>query len=164
MATAVVNTILQHGIFSSASESARASAAATTDEVELNSPYQDVESAFDVELFQTQLTSNVEEGCKYESRVMEGIWAAAPYLHNGSVSSLEELLKPANERASEFMIGTDYDIDSVGMAKEQSRFGYTLVTTGCDDINSGNSRCGHEFGTDLDPEEKRALIEYLKFL
>ena len=164
LATAVVNTILQHGIFSSASESARASAAATTDEVELNSPYQDVESAFDVELFQTQLTSNVEEGCKYESRVMEGIWAAAPYLHNGSVSSLEELLKPANERALEFMIGTDYDIDSVGMAIEQSRFGYTLVTTGCDDINSGNSRCGHEFGTDLDPEEKRALIEYLKFL
>ena len=164
LATAVVNSILQHGLFSSTSESARTSLAVPTADVELVSPYQDVESAFDLEQFQTQLSLSVSEGCKYESRVMEGIWAAAPYLHNGSVRSLEELLKPANERAAEIELGTDYDIDAVGMSEEQSRFGYTLVTTGCDDLNSGNSRCGHEFGTDLSDEDKRALLEYLKFL
>ena len=41
---------------------------------------------------------------------------------------------------------------------------YTLKTTDCSDRNSGNSRCGHEFGTQLSPAEKRALIEYLKVL
>ena len=33
----------------------------------------------------------------YEARVLYGIWAAAPYLHNGSVPTLEDLLKPASE-------------------------------------------------------------------
>lgn len=40
----------------------------------------------------------------YESRVLQGIWAAAPYLHNGSVPTLEELLKPAAERVESFPV------------------------------------------------------------
>jgi hypothetical protein len=102
--------------------------------------------------------------CAYEARVLEGIWAAAPYLHNGSVPTLEELLKPASERLATFEVGPNYDIESVGLAAEQTRFDYTLETTGCDDPASGNSRCGHEYGTMLSPEKKRALLEYLKFL
>ncbi|GGK33917.1 di-heme-cytochrome C peroxidase [Salinarimonas ramus] len=103
-------------------------------------------------------------GCAYESRVLHGIWAAAPYLHNGSVQSLEELLKPASERKASFALGPTYDIEAVGLADTQTRFGYTLVTTGCDDLSSGNSRCGHEYGTDLSDTEKGALLEYLKTL
>jgi hypothetical protein len=34
--------------------------------------------------------------------------------------------------------------------------------TDCSDLNSGNSRCGHEFGTQLMPDEKKALLEHLK--
>jgi hypothetical protein len=100
----------------------------------------------------------------YEARVLEGIWAAAPYLHNGSVPTLSELLKPAAERVSAFRIGPAYDIVNVGLAVEQTRFDYTLETTDCSDRNSGNSRCGHEFGTTLSADEKKALLEYLKTL
>ncbi|MDF5845776.1 di-heme-cytochrome C peroxidase [Pseudomonas aeruginosa] len=101
----------------------------------------------------------------YESRVLQGIWAAAPYLHNGSVPTLEELLKPAAERVESFPVGSAYDVDKVGLAAQQTQFGsYVLKTTGCEQRASGNSRCGHEYGTSLSAEEKRALLEYLKVL
>jgi hypothetical protein len=100
----------------------------------------------------------------YESRVLQGIWATAPYLHNGSVPTLADLLKPAIERPSAFQVGPAYDRVNLGLAKDQTTFNYTLETTDCGDRNSGNSRCGHEFGTQLTPAEKRALLEYLKVL
>lgn len=101
----------------------------------------------------------------YESRVMQGIWAAAPYLHNGSVPTLAELLKPGAQRVKSFKIGNVYDTTNVGLAIEQTQFGnYALETTDCSDLNSGNSRCGHEFGTSLPDAEKKALLEYLKTL
>lgn len=103
----------------------------------------------------------------YEARVLQGIWAAAPYLHNGSVPTLAELLKPAAQRAKQFKIGPAYDTVNVGLAADQTAFDYTLVTTDCSQLNSGDSNCGHEgqgFGTDLSDEDKRALLEYLKSL
>ncbi len=101
----------------------------------------------------------------YESRVMKGIWAAAPYLHNGSVPTLVELLKPASQRVATFKVGPAYDLDSVGLAAEQpSALSTTRSTTDCSDLNSGNSRCGHDFGTRLTVDEKKALLEYLKSL
>ena len=100
----------------------------------------------------------------YEARVMHGIWAAAPYLHNGSVPTLAELLKPAGERVKQFKVGPAYDTVNIGLATDQSQFDYTLVTTDCSDRNSGHSRCGHEFGTRLMPDEKKALLEYMKTL
>ncbi|WP_210253009.1 di-heme-cytochrome C peroxidase [Beijerinckia sp. L45] len=101
----------------------------------------------------------------YESRVLEGIWAAAPYLHNGSVPTLSDLLKTAAERPVRFKIGPAYDIDKVGIAADQTKFDYTLETTDCSQPNSGDSRCGHEYGTTtLTADEKKALLEYLKTL
>src|SRR5208283_4937384 len=100
----------------------------------------------------------------YEARVLEGIWAAAPYLHNGSVPTLNELLKPSSKRVSAFKVGPAYDTVNVGLAAEQTKFDYTLNTTDCNDRNSGNSHCGHDFGTQLPDEEKKALLEYLKKL
>lgn len=101
---------------------------------------------------------------RYEARVMEGIWAAAPYLHNGSVPTLAELLEPPAKRVASFKIGPAYDTEKVGLAVEQTKFDYTLSTTDCSDLHSGNSRCGHDYGTWLKPEEKKALLEYLKIL
>jgi len=101
---------------------------------------------------------------RYESRVLEGIWAAAPYLHNGSVRSLADLLEPASKRAAEFKVGPAFDPAKVGLAEEQPKSSFTLKTTDCSDRNSGNSRCGHEYGTNLSAEEKKALLEYLKIL
>jgi hypothetical protein len=99
----------------------------------------------------------------YEARVLQGIWAAAPYLHNGSVPSLAELLKPAAQRVKQFKIGPAYDTKTVGIASEQAG-AFTLKTTGCEDRNSGNSNCGHDYGTQLLDDEKAALLEYLKTL
>ncbi|MDP1774074.1 MAG: di-heme-cytochrome C peroxidase [Methylobacter sp.] len=103
---------------------------------------------------------------KYESRVLQGIWATAPYLHNGSVQSLAELLTPAEQRSPEFKVGPAYDPDKVGLAAVQTKFDFTLKTTGCkgDERNSGNSRCGHDYGTTFSDAEKKALLEYLKNL
>jgi mono/diheme cytochrome c family protein len=100
----------------------------------------------------------------YESRVLQGIWAAAPYLHNGSVPSLAELLKPASQRVASFKLGPNYDLATVGLAADQSAFAQPRQTTGCEDLDSGSSRCGHEFGTALTPAQKQALLEYLKTL
>jgi hypothetical protein len=85
-------------------------------------------------------------------------------LHNGSVSTLAELLKPASERVQRFKVGPAYDLDNIGLAVEQTQFGYELTTTPCSDLNSGNSNCGHEYGTHLTAEDKKALLEYLKKL
>ncbi len=103
-------------------------------------------------------------GCRYESRVLQGIWAAAPYLHNGSVATLADLLEPAARRQASFAVGPAYDIEAVGLAAAQPGSGYTLVTSDCGARNSGNSRCGHEYGTTLSAAEKKALLEYLKTL
>ncbi|MDA9421814.1 di-heme-cytochrome C peroxidase [Bradyrhizobium sp. CCBAU 53380] len=100
----------------------------------------------------------------YEARVLQGIWAAAPYLHNGSVPTLAELLKPSAQRKSQFRIGPKYDIENVGLAATQEPPSEALSVTDCNDINSGNSRCGHEYGTTLSEQDKKALLEYLKTL
>lgn len=101
---------------------------------------------------------------KYESRVMKGIWAVAPYLHNGSVPTLADLLKPAAERPASFKVGVNYDIENVGLAKDQPGLNSTYTADDCSKRDSGNSRCGHEFGVKLSADEKKALLEYLKSL
>lgn len=111
-------------------------------------------------------------GFAYESRVLVGIWAAAPYLHNGSVPTLDDLLKPAAERPKSFRVGAKYDLDKVGLAAEQDPSGPVLHLTTCEDRttrprwDSGNGNCGHEYPRtgSLSPADRRALLEYLKAL
>jgi hypothetical protein len=110
----------------------------------------------------TLLVRTLHRGA-YESRVLQGIWAAAPYLHNGSVPTLAELLKPAAQRTSKFSLGAKYDIENVGLAATQDGSNARPVTD-CSDLNSGNSKCGHEFGTNLSDGDKKALLEFLKTL
>ncbi|OSJ19304.1 hypothetical protein BST63_03225 [Bradyrhizobium canariense] len=100
----------------------------------------------------------------YEARVLDGIWASAPYLHNGTVPTLTELLKPAAARIPIFAVGSSYDPATLGLAAAQPQPSTIVTTTGCDDRGSGNSRCGHEYGTALSEAEKKALLEYLKSL
>jgi hypothetical protein len=100
----------------------------------------------------------------YESRVLQGIWAAAPYLHNGSVPTLAQLLTPAAQRVTSFPVGPAYDQVNIRLAATQPGSAYTFQATGCDDLNSGNSNCGHEYGTTLSAANKLALLEYLKTL
>jgi hypothetical protein len=100
----------------------------------------------------------------YEARVLRGIWAAAPYLHNGSVPSLAELLTPDTERTVSFALGNIYDPKTVGLARVQRPGAPVRVTTDCTLRDSGNSRCGHRYGTTLTAAEKADLLEYLKTL
>jgi hypothetical protein len=101
----------------------------------------------------------------YEARVLYGIWAAAPYLHNGSVPNLWALLQKPEDRPRSFMLGSNkFDPKNVGLATDASPFGYTYTAQPCDNINDGDSNCGHVWGTELSDDDKRALIEYMKQL
>jgi len=119
--------------------------------------------ALDSELTFPSTVSFGEPG-SYEARVLQGVWAAAPYLHNGSVPNLVELLKPAVDRVKVFKVGSNYDINKIGLAAEQSQLSSVTHTTDCSDLNSGNSNCGHEYGTTLSKDSKKALLEYMKTL
>jgi len=57
----------------------------------------------------------------YEARVLQGIWATAPYLHNGSVPTLADLLKPSKDRVASFKMGHNYDISNIGIVAEQTK-------------------------------------------
>ena len=104
---------------------------------------------------------------RVESRVLHGIWATAPYLHNGTVPTLADLLKPAAQRPASFAVGRNYDVKAVGLAASQPGNHLRQTTLDCATRQSGNSRCGHDgpgFGTDLPAADKAALLEYLKTL
>lgn len=98
----------------------------------------------------------------YVSPPLDGVWLRAPYLHNGAVPTLTDLLMPPDQRPKFFWRGYDvYDQERVGFisngpeAEKYSRF---------DTNAAGNSNQGHLWGTDLPPEDKKALIEFLKTL
>ena len=98
----------------------------------------------------------------YASMPLDGIWLRAPYLHNGSVPTLNDLLKTAAERPATFYRGNDiFDQANVGFVSsvpsEDGREFFPFDTS-----KPGNGNKGHEYGTHLQPEEKRALLEYLK--
>jgi hypothetical protein len=101
----------------------------------------------------------------YESRVLHGIWATAPYLHNGSVPNLWELLTPPAQRKPFFMVGSKkYDPVNVGYVTDESPFKDGKLVVSGSDVQPGNGNSGHEFGTKLSDDEKWQLIEYLKQL
>jgi len=99
----------------------------------------------------------------YVAAFLDGIWLRAPYLHNGSVPSLRDLLEPAAQRPTTFWRGYDlYDPDRVGFVTrgiEAERSG-TLH----DVAAKGGSNSGHAFGTTLPAADKVDLLEYLKTL
>jgi hypothetical protein len=116
----------------------------------------------------------------YKGRSLNGIWATAPYLHNGSVPTLYDLLLPKNGevaaqdgeyRPDTFMVGSrEFKPEKVGLKWEGYK-GFLFDTT-----LKGNSNAGHEYGTrpDVDRfgdplppltrEQRCDLIEYLKSL
>lgn len=106
----------------------------------------------------------VEEDLQgYVVPFLDGIWLKAPYLHNGSVPTLRDLLEPATQRPKVFWRGYDvYDPIKVGFVTdtpEAQRVG-TRLDTGS---RAGGNQ-GHEFGSQLSGADKAALLEYLKTL
>jgi hypothetical protein len=94
---------------------------------------------------------------KYWAATLNGVWARSPYLHNGSVRTMSELLTLPNERPKTFHRGSRvYDPEKMGYTDEGT---YLFNTAG-----SGNVNTGHDYGTKLASEQKRDLMEYLKSL
>ncbi len=103
----------------------------------------------------------------YANHPLDGIWARSPYLHNGSVPTLRDLLEPKDQRPEVWYRGSDvFDFDKVGYhsdgtgASKDTLFEY-------DTKQLGNNNGGHEgaaYGTELAPADKDALVEYMKTL
>jgi len=114
---------------------------------------------------------------QYKPRPLAGIWAAGPFLHNGSVPTIYQLLLPAEQRDKKFFVGTrDFDPVNLGLSTDApSQGGFWFDTS-----ITGNSNLGHEFrkgyvewkeglapqygviGPELSEEDRRDIIEYLK--
>lgn len=122
----------------------------------------------------------------YKARSLNGIWATAPYLHNGSVPTLYDLLLPKKRsgdpedgeyRPDEFAVGCrELDTQKVGIKCPLGEGDLFKTTENGIDIE-GNSNAGHEYAAGLTPplgskislppltsEERWALVEYLKTL
>lgn len=114
--------------------------------------------------------SSLSQG--YIAPLLDGIWATAPYLHNGSVPSLEALLKSSlrpkfwtrsfdpkdyNVRSMslKYEVLKEKDVRSLPLKKRQLVYDTTLP---------GYSNQGHDFGDQLNSNDREALLEYLRTL
>ncbi len=103
----------------------------------------------------------------YKARPLNGIWATAPYLHNGSVPTLDDLLKPQAQRPSSFgYLDGAYDTEKVGLLDRRGEKGATIqeVYNANGQAILGNWNGGHAYGTQLKEAERQDLIEYVKGL
>lgn len=96
----------------------------------------------DLLLFIADNNLSVSPPVGYVAANLHGLWASAPYLHNGAVATLQDLLTPPDQRPKTFV-----------------RHGFVYDTG-----RVGNSNAGHSFGTSLSPQDKADLIAYLRSL
>ncbi len=104
---------------------------------------------------------------RYKAAPRDGVWATPPFMHNGSVPNLYEMLLPAKERTKKFYVGREFDPVKVGL-DTSGKSGNFLYDTAL----RGNSNAGHSFedgprghgvvGPLLTEEQRWALVEYLK--
>ena len=103
----------------------------------------------------------------FKAAPRDGVWATAPFLHNGSVPNLYEMLIPAAERTKKFYLGGDFDPVRVGLDTKATSGTFLMDTT-----LPGNSNAGHSFengprgngviGPLLPEDDRWAIVEYLK--
>jgi hypothetical protein len=103
----------------------------------------------------------------YKAAPRDGVWATPPFMHNGSVPNLYEMLLPAQQRSKTFYIGREFDPVKVGLDTTGASGRFLYDTT-----QRGNSNAGHSFengplgdgivGPLLADEQRWALVEYLK--
>jgi hypothetical protein len=120
------------------------------------------------------MPNELRKDLAYKVRPLNGIWATPPYLHNGSVPTIEALLGPPEERPKKFYLGNrEYDPVNLGYKFDKITNGFEFDTS-----IRGNWNTGHEFrkefskdkkikgviGPALSPADRKALIEYLKTL
>lgn len=107
-----------------------------------------------------ELNALVDGLLAYKAAPLTGVWSTAPYLHNGSVSSLYELLLPAEKRKKAFYLGDpEFDPKHVGYRGDPATGGSKYDTS-----LPGQSNRGHEYGAKLSDDDRWALLEFLKTL
>jgi mono/diheme cytochrome c family protein len=100
----------------------------------------------------------------YNPPFLDGLWLRAPYLHNGSVPTLRDMLKPPAERPAVFWRGFDvYDPVNVGFVSNGETRAKEAGTKH-DVTERSNGNGGHLFGTAMPEVDKTVLLEYLKTL
>jgi hypothetical protein len=102
-------------------------------------------------------------GKVYPAKPLAGIWATAPYLNNGSVATMWDLLTPPKDRPKTFVLGSrEYDTENLGYKAADASSpapAWQLKAT-----EPSNDNGGHVYGTNLSDDDKHALIEFLKVL
>ena len=110
--------------------------------------------------FRETLTATPAQITTYKARPLNGVALTAPYLHNGSVASMYELLLPPAQRKTTFYVGSkEFDPIELGYSTRRSADA-TLLDTRL----VGNSSAGHTYGTTLSDDDRMALIEFIKTL
>ncbi len=100
----------------------------------------------------------------YANLPLDGIWLRAPYLHNGSVPTLRDLLEKPEHRPKTFYRGYDvFDAQKVGFIANVAAEGNKQFFK-YDTNLPANSNIGHLYGTTLTDREKDAVVEYMKKL
>jgi hypothetical protein len=103
-------------------------------------------------------------GRVYPAKPLAGVWATAPYLNNGSVANMWDLLTPPANRPVHFMLGSrEYDIQKLGYVTTTDAKSPAPAWE-YDTSQVGNANTGHVYGTNLSDDDKWALIEFLKAL
>jgi hypothetical protein len=92
---------------------------------------------------------------------LPGIWASGPYLHNGSVPTIYELLSPVAERRAVFWTGgQELDVKRLGYVSDDAPGKFRFDTS-----LTGNHNTGHVYPPEgLTPDARSAIIEFLKTL
>jgi RoxA-like, cytochrome c-like len=108
--------------------------------------------------------ANTTKASGYVAEPLDGLWMRGPYLHNGSVPSVGDLLKPPSQRPGTFYRGNNLlnnrDLGFVSDLPQEKGLHFALFDT----RQSGNSNAGHLYGTELSEQDKKAILEYLKTL
>jgi mono/diheme cytochrome c family protein len=110
------------------------------------------------------------EPAGYVAPPLAGVWATAPYFHNGSVPTLWHVLHPAERPVVWRRTTTGYDDERVGLEIEEladlppGRLRPAERRRYFDTRKPGKGSAGHDFADALDDAAKRALLEYLKTL
>ncbi len=113
----------------------------------------------------TEPRSRVDPQMTYIAPPLDGVWVTAPYLHNGSVPTLEALLDSSKRPRYWRKIGPDaYDYNAVGWEFVETGPPSPGDTRTYDTTRESYGNQGHTFGDDLTTDERTALIEYLKGL
>jgi len=110
-----------------------------------------------------------EAGAGYVAPPLDGVWASAPYFHNGSVPTLWHVLHPESRPAvwRRTRAGYDQALGGLEIATAEAvpaKLPNAERRGWFDTAKPGKSAAGHDFPAALDEAEKRAVLEYLKTL